>query len=135
MPHRGSVPMSWRLAKHRYALIGTRCTGCKATHFPPRSVCKECGHEGMEKFAFSGKGKILSYTIIRAAPDGFERYSPYVVALVKLEEGPVVSAHVVGYNENEEMKIGAPVRMVFRKLYEDGSSGVINYGFKFELVE
>ena len=89
----------------------------------------------MEKFAFSGKGKILSYTIIRVAPDGFERYSPYVVALVKLEDGPVVSAHVVGYNENEEMKIGASVRMVFRKLYEDGSSGVINYGFKFELVE
>lgn len=76
MPHRSSVPMSWRLAKHRYELIGTVCKACGAKHFPPRSVCMECGKE-TERFQFSGNGTILSYTIIHTAPDGFERQEQY----------------------------------------------------------
>lgn len=135
MPHQGSVPMSWRLAKHRYALVGTRCKNakCRQPSFPPRAVCKGCGSEEMEQFKFSGNGKILSYTIIHAAPEGFERHVPYAVALIRLEEDPVISGHVVG--SADDIAIGKSVRMVFRKLYEDGKSGIINYGFKFELAE
>ena len=133
MPHRGSVPMSWRLARHRYTLTGTRCAACKEAHFPPRVVCKSCGHEKMEPFRFSGNGHIVSYTIIHTAPDGYERHSPYAIALVKLDEGPVISGHVVG--DHSIIGMNKPVRMVFRKLYEDGASGIINYGFKFEVVE
>ncbi len=133
MPHRGSVAMSWRLAKHRYGLVGNKCTKCQQPHFPPRAVCKGCGGEDMELFQFSGNGKILSYTIIRTAPDGFERHTPYAVALVQLDEGPVISSHIVGPYDG--IMIDKPVRMVFRKLVEDGKSGIINYGFKFELLE
>lgn len=133
MPHRGSVPMSWRLAKHRYRLVGTICKGCSTKHFPPRMVCTNCSSEDMEPVKFSGLGKILSYTIIHTAPDGFEKQSPYTVALVQLDEGPVISSLIVG--DNEKVGIGKGVRMVFRKLYEDGKSGVISYGFKFEVVE
>ncbi len=92
-----------------------------------------CGHEEIEKFQFSGSGKILSYTVIHTAPEGFEKHVPYAMALVQLDEGPVVSSHIVGDHKN--IVIGKPVRMVFRKLYEDGAAGVINYGFKFEIVE
>lgn len=125
--------MSWRMAKHRYSLVGTRCMDCGQPHFPPRSVCRKCDSEKMEKFRFSGRGEILSYTIIHTAPDGFEHEAPYVVALVQLEEGPVISTHVTGNKEN--VAIGKLVRMVFRKLHEDGESGAISYGFKFELTE
>ena len=135
MPHQGSVAMSWRLAKHRYALVGTRCknAACGAPSFPPRMVCKACGGEDMEQFKFSGNGKILSYTIIHTAPEGFEKHVPYAVALVELEEGPVISAQIVGVFDG--IDIGKNVRSVFRKLYEDGKSGIINYGFKFQLIE
>ena len=132
MPHKGSVPMSWRLAKHRYMLVGTKCLGCGQLHFPPRMVCSQCGHESTEPFRFSGGGKIVSYTVIHTAPEGFEKQSPYTVALVQLDEGPVISTHIVG--SDNKVEIGSPVKMVFRKLYEDGSSGIINYGFKFELA-
>ncbi|MCX6815372.1 MAG: Zn-ribbon domain-containing OB-fold protein [Candidatus Aenigmarchaeota archaeon] len=132
MPHRGSVPMSWRLAKHRYAMVGVKCRKCGAAHFPPRMVCMDCGSQDMDKFQFSGNGEILSYTVIHTAPEGFEKQTPYAIALVKLEEGPVVSGHVIN---KESIEIGKQVSMVFRKLYEDGKAGVINYGFKFEVVE
>jgi hypothetical protein len=93
----------------------------------------QCGGEEMEQFRFSGSGKILSYTIIHAAPDGFEKYSPYAIALIQLDEGPVISSQVVGWGG--KIAIGKNVQMVFRKLHEDGKSGVIDYGFKFELLD
>jgi uncharacterized OB-fold protein len=32
--------------------------------------------------------------------------------------------------EPEELKIGMPVRLEFRKLSQEGESGIINYGYK-----
>ena len=130
MPHRSSAPMSWRLAKHRYALIGTRCPGCSALFFPPRTCCTACGSEKIESFQFSGNGVIVSFTTIHAAPEGFEKNVPYNIGLIKLVEGPVITSQIV----NNPIVIGDKVRIVFRKLSEDGKSGLINYGFKFELV-
>lgn len=124
----GSVPMSWRLAKHKYSMVGTSCK-CGAMHFPPRNVC-ECGNTELEKFTFSGRGEIVTYTTIHTGPSGFERNTPYNIALIKLEEGPVISGAVVDKN----IEIGQKVRGIFRKLYEDGHGGLINYGFKFEIV-
>jgi uncharacterized OB-fold protein len=124
--------MSWRMAKHRYMLVGTRCGVCGEAHFPPRHVCMNCHNTVMDRFQFSGLGEIVSYTIIHTAPEGFERQTPYAIALVKLEEGPTISGHVV---DRDGIDIGKKVKAVFRKIHEDGPAGVINYGFKFELVE
>lgn len=128
MPHTGSGPMQWRLAKHRYSLTGTRC-GCGQVHFPPRKVC-ECGME-TGPFTFSGRGTIVTYTTIHVGPAGFERNTPYHVALVKLDEGPVISGIVV----DKKIDIGKKVRSVFRRLSADGDGGLINYGLKFELAD
>ena len=128
MPHMGSVPMSWRLAKHRYSLVGVKC-GCGKLYFPPRGVC-ECGSTEMARFTFSGRGTIISYTIIHVGPAGFERNTPYNVALVKLDEGPVISGIVV----DDKVEIGQHVRSIFRRLHADGRGGLISYGFKFELA-
>lgn len=37
--------------------------------------------------------------------------------------------------EIDEIDIGKKVRMVFRKISEDGDAGIINYGYKFVLAE
>jgi len=78
---------------------------------------------------FAGKGTIVSYTEIHIAPAGFERQVPYNIALIKLDEGPVISGVVVDKN----IKIGDHVRSIFRRLQVDGEGGLISYGFKFEL--
>jgi uncharacterized protein len=131
MPHRSSVPMSWRMAKNRYGIIGSRCEKGHL-HFPPRMLCNICGGK-TSPFQFNGQGEILSYTIIHTAPEGFEKMSPYAIALVKLDEGVIISSQVVG--DINKVSIGERVQSVFRKLFEDGETGVINYGFKFELVD
>ena len=129
-----SVPLFWRLKKSRYNLTGTRCTNCGSVFFPPRNLCPKCRRSGnVEDFEFSGNGKILSYTIVRTAPEGFEHYVPYAVAIIRLDEGANVTGQVVG--DIEKVRTGKRVRPVFRKINEDGNDGLIHYGLKFELVE
>lgn len=131
MPHRDSVPMPWRMSRYRYGLVGSACK-CGALHMPVRALCAECGSD-TQPYTFVGTGEILAHTIIHAAPDGFEKNVPYAIGLIKLTEGPVISSQIVG--DTSKIDIGKKVKVVFRKLHESGSSGVINYGFKFELEE
>ena len=124
-------PRHWRLKKQRYALIGEQCPHCNAKIFPPRDVCPECGLEAKTAFQFSGKGEVFSYTTMNDAPSGFQDNTPYSIALVKLNEGPIVTAQLTDMGD-EKIRIGMPVEMVTRKLRNDGDErGVILYGYKF----
>lgn len=125
------VPRHWRLQKQRYALVGEVCPHCQVKIFPPRDVCPECGGEAKQPFSFSGKGTVFSFTTMYDAPKGFEMNTPYTVALVKLEEGPVVTAQLTDLGE-QPVEIGMPVEMVTRRIREDEEDkGIIVYGYKF----
>ncbi len=125
------VPRHWRLRKQRYALVGEVCPHCETKIFPPRDVCPECSGEAKTPYVFSGKGEIYSFTKLGAAPAGFEEQAPYTVALIKLAEGPVVTAQLTDLG-NSDIQIGMPVEMVTRKLRSDGDErGMLVYGYKF----
>ena len=125
------IPRHWRLNKQRYALTGEVCPHCDAKIFPPRDVCPECGDEANTEFEFSGKGEVYSFTDIYNPPEGFEKTIPYTVALVKLEEGPVVTAQLTDLGD-QGVEIGMPVEMITRKIRSDGDErGMLVYGYKF----
>ncbi len=125
------IPRHWRLKKQRYGLVGEVCPHCEAKIFPPRDVCPSCGGEARELYTFSGRGEVYSFTTIYEAPSGFEQQVPYTVALIKLEEGPLVTAQLTDVAP-QEVQIGMPVEMVTRKLRNDGDErGLILYGYKF----
>lgn len=86
--------------------------------------------EEEKTFTFSGRGTIYSYSTVYDAPAGFEAYKPYVVGLIKLDEGPMVTAQITDIDV-KEVEIGMPVEMVTRKLRTEGDEGVIVYGYKF----
>ena len=68
------------------------------------------------------------------APAGFEENMPYTVAVVKLAEGPMVTAQLTDLGA-EPVKIGMPVEMVTRRIRSDGNDrGMIVYGYKFRPV-
>lgn len=128
------IPRHWRLKKQRYGLMGEVCPHCDAKIFPPRDICPECGQEAKNLFQFSGRGEIFSYTTIYDAPAGFNENTPYTVALVKLQEGPVVTAQLTDLDE-ENVEIGMPVEMVTRRLRQDDDErGILVYGYKFRPV-
>ena len=124
------IAQNWRLRSQRYALVGEVCDDCGQKIFPPRDVCPHCAQNAQTPFQFSGRGEVFSHTTIYNPPAGYEEYTPYTVALVKLEEGPLVTAQLTDVNP-EEVTIGQPVEMVTRKIREDGPEGLIIYGYKF----
>jgi uncharacterized OB-fold protein len=68
------------------------------------------------------------------APTGFEESAPYTVALVKLVEGPLITAQLTDLGDRQ-VEIGMPVEMVTRKIRSDGDErGMLVYGYKFRPV-
>ncbi len=131
-----TVPRFWREQPQRYRLVGTECPGCQTVHFPPRPVCPKCRRETLGRLRprqLSGRGKILTWTVVRQPADGFEHQVPYVMALVELEEGARVMTQVVDVDP-ESVQPGIAVEACFRRIREDGRAGVIYYGYKFRPV-
>lgn len=124
------VPRNWRLREQRYRLEGTICPECGQRQFPPRQICPQCRNRQLQPHNLNGHGTVYSYTIVYQAPEGFDGYVPYVVALIDLEEGPRVTAQLTDITM-EEVQIGMPVDLVIRKWSEQGEQGMIVYGYKF----
>ena len=130
-----TISRFWREIDQRYNLKGSTCGNCGGHFFPARTMCPKCRHLSLgklEPYTFSGNGVIESCTTVHSPPPGFELQSPYVVALVRLDEGPVVTAQIVDVKP-DTLAVGARVRKVFRRVAQDGDAGVIHYGFKFKI--
>jgi len=125
------ITRHWRLKKQRYALVGEVCERCNSKLFPPRDICPECGQEAKTLYHFSGRGEVYSYTTVYDPPAGFEDSAPYTVALIRLEEGPLVTAQLTDAKA-EDVEIGTPVEMVTRRLRAAGDErSMLVYGYKF----
>ena len=99
-------------------VMGSRCTKCGATSFPPRSDCAECMHDGFEFFEVSGKATLHTYTKIAAAPTGFEDMVPYTVGLADLQETGRIVAWIGDTIPENEIKIGMELQVV-PKIFEE----------------
>ena len=125
-----SVPRFWREIPARYNLIGSKCETCGSFYYPPRHFCPECRRQGkMVEHQFKGTGEVVTFTTIYTPGDSWIGGKPYVLAIVKLDEGPHVTTQVIC--EPADAKIGMRVKRVFRKIGEDGDKGMIHYGTKF----
>ena len=127
------VARFWREIPQRYNFIANQCGTCKRVFFPPREACPDCRRKSIEnikEIKLSGKGEVVTYTIIHVGPGDFEEQTPYPMAIIKLEEGPQITAQIVDC-PLEEMKIGMKVEATFRKIQQDGHTGAIYYGYKF----
>jgi uncharacterized protein len=125
------LPRYHRLRAAYYRLEGQRCAACKALQFPARLMCRKCRGSNLEPHRLSGRGTVFSHSEVAQAPNGF--MPPYVVALVQLEEGILVTAQLTDVDA-EEVVIGLPVEMVTRRIQEKAPEGYVVYGYKFRPV-
>jgi len=129
------IALHWRLIPERYNLIGSACKTCGTKFFPSRDLCPDCRRKGrIESYTFSGEGEVFAFTVVHAPPPGLEYMKPYIAAIIRLAEGPLITAQIVDCKP-EEVKVGGKVRMVFRKIVAEGPEGIIKYGYKFRLVK
>lgn len=83
-------------------LLVQSCNSCGAKQMYPRQRCLQCYSKDLGWTQASGKGKLLSYTVVRAAaPTAFQEDTPYGLAIVKLEEGPQLLGRLVPGEDGE----------------------------------
>jgi len=84
----------------------------------------------MSRYELPGRGKVFTYSVVHDPPPGLETQKPYVVAIVEMDGGVRVTSQIVDCDP-KDVRIDMPVEVAFRKLGEDGSAGIIHYGYKF----
>lgn len=123
---------NWREFPQRYRLEAGKCTGCGKVFFPPRLVCDDCRGDQFETVTLPSDGKLITYTAIHVPASNFKDEAPIAYAVVELEDGTKISAQVTDCTL-DELKVGAPVRLEFRRVQHDGESGILCYGYKAAL--
>ena len=94
-------------------LMLQRCTACGAHQFYPRLMCVHCDAAAPEWVEASGLGQIQSFTVVRRAVSAaYAPEAPYVVALIALDEGPVMMSNVVDCDP-ETLTVGDRVQVLF----------------------
>lgn len=96
-----------------------RCASCGDHHHPPRLYCPDC-FSGDYSFAeVSGRGTVYSYTVSHVTAEAaWKDAVPYATIVVELDEGPRLVGSARGFGL-DEIKIGAPVRVVPEAVAED----------------
>lgn len=123
----------WRLKGPRYRLEGQHNSITGEVRFPAQPAAPGADDTSWQPCTLSGRGELWSFSVLRQAPTGFEQAAPYPVAIVRLEEGPLITAQLADCDEND-LAIGMPVEMVTRRLMDTGPDGMLVYGYKFRPV-
>lgn len=108
VPEPDDVTAEWWAATRDHRLLVQRCELCAHHQHPPRALCTGCG--AMEHLAFvpaTGDGVVDACTVVYRAPRP-DAEVPYVVARVRLAEGPILLTQLHGA-QAETWQIGDAV--------------------------
>jgi uncharacterized OB-fold protein len=126
-------PRYHREIPQRYRLEAGKCKKCGEVSFPPRLVCPNCKSQEFETIRLNEEGKLVTFTIIRVASDKFFGTTPFAVGIVELNDGVKVTTQIADV-DFDKLKIGQKVKLVFRKIQDEGKSGLHCYGYKAILI-
>lgn len=129
MPNIAEQPSAIRsyyegLAKGVFRAI--TCKACGGYTFPPTGCCEHCGSWDVTQVELSGNATLLlaSHNISPACHPRFEKIAPYVYGHIRLKEGPIVQAIVLGVDPTPQaLKIlfeRGPVPVKAETLQMDG---------------
>jgi len=93
-------------------LMAGKCKRCGKTHLPPRPLCDNCYSQEFEWVEVSGKGKLLTYTVIHIAPTQFQALAPYAVGILQLENGLKLPGMIPNVPP-EQLKVGMELAIDF----------------------
>ncbi len=79
---------------------------------PPRPLCDNCFGQDFLWVPITGKGKLLTYTVIHIAPQQFQALTPYAVCIVEFENGLKIPGMIQGIKQ-EQLKIGMELTLDF----------------------
>ena len=90
-------------------LPARRCTDCGKLSVNA-ATCRFCGAEGGEADSLTGRGRLVTWTVIRVPPARYAADAPYAIGLLELVEGPRITARVEG--DPDHLAAGQPMGVV-----------------------
>lgn len=101
----------WDAAKQGRLLL-RQCTTCGAISHPPRPLCPACWSDVLAWIEASGRGRVVSATVVHQPPSPAFA-APYVLAVVRLEEGPTLVTNLL--RDPAAVRIEMSVRLAFEQ--------------------
>ncbi|MCF2526497.1 Zn-ribbon domain-containing OB-fold protein [Yinghuangia soli] len=95
VPPPDEVTGPWWDATRERRLVVQRCADCGHRQHYPRALCTGCGKLSGEFAEVTGRGRVDTFSVVHRAPRGGLEV-PYVLARVRLAEGPVLVTNIVG---------------------------------------
>ncbi len=129
-PTQTAMTTLWRKRKMILGLVGGKCNECQTPQFPKMDICVNpaCGaHHSQDDYEFADvTAKIKTFTgdLLAVSVD-----PPHKYGMVQFEGGGRMMADFTDC-EFDELKVGLPMQMVFRKRVEDKDRGFVNYFWK-----
>ena len=98
-----------------------RCNACGRAYFYPRDICPHCFSRDVTWERASGRGTVHAFGIVHRGPTpAFRDHTPYVVALVDLEEGPRIPTNLVDVQPDpDHVRVGMAVEVTFEDVTDD----------------
>ena len=119
LPNPDAATEPYWAAAREHRLVMPHCKDCGYYHFYPRTLCPRCSSARLAWTDCSGRGVVYSFTVVHRAPSPtFASAVPYVVAAVKLDEGPNLMTNIVGCAP-DAVRIGMPVRVTFHRASDE----------------
>ena len=88
----------------------SRCLRCAAADGSALARCRRCGSEEIERYDVPGRGRLVSWTVVRRPSGPFAHRGAFAVALVDLDSGPRLTGNLEGWEQ--EPPLGAALRVV-----------------------
>lgn len=115
LPQVGPIDRPFWEAARRGELVLQRCRACGAAILPANPWCPRCWSALLDWEPASGRGTIVSFTVVhQAASEAFAGDVPYVLAVARLDEGPQLMGNIVD-GPSDQVAIGRAVRVVFEE--------------------
>ena len=102
----------WKAAQAGRLLI-QQCPQCGQYIFYPRRHCPHCGALEVSWVEASGRGTVYSFTVVENnAPSGFLDQMPFVIAIIRLDEGVRMMSALVACDP-ADVRCEMPVEVTF----------------------
>ena len=99
-------------------LCAAQCSGCNELVLPPRLFCPVCNSKTSNWKVLRGRGTLRSFTVIHVAGTSDAEDVPYIGAIVQLDEGPSISARLIGVDPLKPgaIRVGTSVMADFEEV-------------------
>ncbi|QMW66239.1 OB-fold domain-containing protein [Mumia sp. ZJ1417] len=116
VPPADEVTAAYWDATREHRLTVQRCGTCGHHQHPPRALCTGCGGtDALAQVDTSGAGSVDTFTVVHRAPRP-DVPVPYVLARVRLAEGPLVLTRLDGHDDPESWALGDAVTVAWTDL-------------------